>query len=75
MVIRFQQSNVKDSVCVVDSEWAPVLQGTAEEGNFEPRLIMPVTIGFDHRIINGGDAAKFLKMLKENLQDQMALLI
>lgn len=60
---------------VADSEWAPVLQGTPEEGIFEPRLIMPVTIGFDHRIINGGDAAKFLKMLKENLQDPMALLI
>ncbi len=36
---------------------------------FEPRLIMPLTIGFDHRIINGADAARFLKYIKELLED------
>ena len=36
---------------------------------FEPRLIMPLTIGFDHRIINGADAARFLKYTKELLED------
>lgn len=60
---------------VADSKWTPVLQGTPEDGEFVPRLMMPVTIGFDHRIINGGDAAKFLKILKETLQDPMAMLI
>ena len=36
---------------------------------FEPRLLMPLTIGFDHRIINGADAARFLKYVKELLED------
>lgn len=60
---------------VADTEWAPVLEGDPENGKFVPRLIMPVTIGFDHRVINGGDAARFLKTLKETLQDPMAMLI
>ncbi|MEM6893097.1 MAG: 2-oxo acid dehydrogenase subunit E2 [Bacteroidota bacterium] len=37
--------------------------------NFEPRLMMPITIGFDHRIINGADAARFLQHIKHLLQD------
>ncbi len=36
---------------------------------FEPRTIMPLTIGFDHRIINGADAARFLKYIKHLLED------
>lgn len=39
------------------------------DDKFEPRLIMPLTIGFDHRIINGADAARFLKYVKELLED------
>ncbi len=40
---------------------------------FEPRLIMPLTIGFDHRVINGADAAKFLKYIKSLLEDWFLL--
>lgn len=36
---------------------------------FEPRLMMPITIGWDHRVINGADAARFLKMLKQLLEE------
>ena len=37
--------------------------------NFQPRLMMPMTIGFDHRIINGADAARFLQYIKQLLED------
>ncbi|MCC6462616.1 MAG: 2-oxo acid dehydrogenase subunit E2 [Saprospiraceae bacterium] len=36
---------------------------------FEPRLMMPMTIGWDHRVINGADAARFLKELKNILEE------
>ena len=36
---------------------------------FTPRLMMPMTIGFDHRVINGADAARFLVRLKQLLED------
>lgn len=37
--------------------------------SFQPRLMMPMTIGFDHRIINGADAARFLQYIKQLLED------
>jgi len=37
--------------------------------SFQPRLLMPMTIGFDHRIINGADAARFLQYIKQLLED------
>ena len=43
--------------------------------SFEPKLIMPMTIGFDHRIINGADAARFLQFLKKGLEDWFYLSI
>lgn len=36
---------------------------------FEPRLMMPMTIGWDHRVINGADAARFLVDLKKILEE------
>ena len=36
---------------------------------FEPRLMMPMTIGWDHRVINGADAARFLVQLKQLLEE------
>lgn len=43
------------------------------DGEFKPRLLMPITIGFDHRIINGADAARFIKHIKELLEDWFLL--
>ncbi len=36
---------------------------------FEPRMMLPLTIGWDHRVINGGDAARFLVELKRILEE------
>ena len=38
-----------------------------------PRLILPLTLGFDHRLINGADAARFLAYLREGLADPFLL--
>ena len=35
-----------------------------EKKVFEPRPMMPITIGFDHRIINGAAATRFLVEVK-----------
>lgn len=50
---------------VTGSEIEGVWNGSA----FEPRLRMQMTIGFDHRIINGAEATRFLQTLKQNLED------
>jgi pyruvate dehydrogenase E2 component (dihydrolipoamide acetyltransferase) len=31
--------------------------------------MMQMTIGFDHRVINGADATRFLQVVKQNLED------
>lgn len=50
---------------VTAAQYEPHWNGTA----FEPRLMMPLTIGWDHRVINGADAARFLVTLKGILEE------
>lgn len=56
---------------VASSKIEAIYNGNA----FEPKLIMPMTIGFDHRIINGADAARFLQFIKKGLEDWFYLSI
>ena len=50
---------------ITAAQMEPHWNGTA----FEPRLMMPMTIGWDHRVINGADAARFLVELKNILEE------
>ena len=36
-----------------------VLKAVVREGRIEPRLVMPLCVGYDHRLIDGGTAARF----------------
>ena len=50
-----------------------------DKGNGEPvvapRLIMPIVLCIDHRVLDGADAIKFLKVLIDALEDPDELLI
>lgn len=52
---------------VVAAQMEPVWNEGSK--TFEPRLMMPITIGWDHRVINGGDAARFMVELKQILEE------
>lgn len=52
---------------IVAAQMEPVWNESSKA--FEPRLMMPMTIGWDHRVINGGDAARFLVELKRILEE------
>ncbi|MFQ6610207.1 MAG: 2-oxo acid dehydrogenase subunit E2 [Fidelibacterota bacterium] len=39
------------------------------KGSIEPRLILPFSLSYDHRVIDGAEAARFTKYLGELLQD------
>jgi pyruvate dehydrogenase E2 component (dihydrolipoamide acetyltransferase) len=45
----------------------------AEKGAFEPRLIMPFSLTYDHRLIDGADAARFCRFVAEMLEDPFLL--
>ncbi len=38
------------------------------DGEFKPRKILPLSMSYDHRIIDGADAARFLRWVKEALE-------
>ncbi|MCX8089114.1 MAG: 2-oxo acid dehydrogenase subunit E2 [Meiothermus ruber] len=45
----------------------------AEKGTFEPRNIMPFSLSYDHRLIDGADAARFCRFVAELLEDPFLL--
>ncbi len=42
-------------------------------GSFEPRLILPLSLSYDHRLIDGASAARFLRWVCEALEDPILL--
>ena len=40
-----------------------------EHGEFVPRLMLPLSLSYDHRVIDGADAARFTRHLADMLQD------
>jgi pyruvate dehydrogenase E2 component (dihydrolipoamide acetyltransferase) len=45
-----------------------------ENGTFVPRLMLPLSLSYDHRVIDGADAARFTTFLARALADVQGLL-
>ena len=43
--------------------------------DFDPRLMLPLSLSYDHRVINGADAARFTNKLTKILKDIRSLLL
>jgi len=56
---------------VVRSKTAPVWDGDA----FQPRLMLPLSVSYDHRVIDGALAARFLRHLCNVLEDVRRLVL
>jgi pyruvate dehydrogenase E2 component (dihydrolipoamide acetyltransferase) len=50
---------------------------TGDENNYEivPRLILPLGVTFDHRVLDGAEAARFLRAIIEGLENTERLLM
>jgi pyruvate dehydrogenase E2 component (dihydrolipoamide acetyltransferase) len=60
------------------SEIQPIWHGDGPddpEGGFEPRLMLPLSLSYDHRIIDGADAARFLRWVCEALEQPLLLVL
>jgi pyruvate dehydrogenase E2 component (dihydrolipoamide acetyltransferase) len=44
-----------------------------EEGGFEARLMLPLSLSYDHRLIDGADAARFLRWVCEAFEQPFVL--
>jgi len=50
-------------------------QNDKGEGEFVPRLILPLSLSYDHRVIDGADGARFTTFLSKVLSDTRRLLL
>jgi pyruvate dehydrogenase E2 component (dihydrolipoamide acetyltransferase) len=44
-----------------------------DKDKFEPRLILPLSLSYDHRLIDGADAARFLRWIAEAFEQPFLL--
>jgi pyruvate dehydrogenase E2 component (dihydrolipoamide acetyltransferase) len=49
------------------------LEPVAVDGSFEPRMLLPLSISYDHRVIDGADAARFLRWVCEALEEPFVM--
>jgi pyruvate dehydrogenase E2 component (dihydrolipoamide acetyltransferase) len=45
----------------------------SKDGKFEPRLMLPLSLSYDHRIIDGADAIRFLRWVCEALEEPLKI--
>lgn len=46
-----------------------------EQGAFQPRLMLPLSLSYDHRVIDGAEAARFTRFICDNLSDIRRILL
>jgi pyruvate dehydrogenase E2 component (dihydrolipoamide acetyltransferase) len=51
------------------ASYQPVYNGS----EFEPRLMLPLSLSYDHRLIDGADAARFLRWVAQALEQPFLL--
>jgi pyruvate dehydrogenase E2 component (dihydrolipoamide acetyltransferase) len=49
----------------IEPEW--------HEDSFRPRLMLPLSLSYDHRLVDGADAARFLARVKSSLEQPMLM--
>jgi len=45
------------------------------DGQFQPRLMLPVSLSYDHRLIDGADGARFLRWVAEAFEEPFRLVV
>jgi pyruvate dehydrogenase E2 component (dihydrolipoamide acetyltransferase) len=50
-----------------------VMKPVWRDGEFVPRLVMPLALSYDHRLIDGADAARFLRWVAEAVEQPFLL--
>lgn len=46
-----------------------------DQGEFKPRLLLPLSLSYDHRVIDGAEAARFTRYIVELLEDIRRILL
>jgi pyruvate dehydrogenase E2 component (dihydrolipoamide acetyltransferase) len=51
------------------------LEPTVRDGQVVPRLMLPLSLSYDHRVIDGAAAARFTRRIAEMLENPLLLLL
>ncbi|MCI0378266.1 MAG: 2-oxo acid dehydrogenase subunit E2 [Gemmataceae bacterium] len=51
------------------------MQPVWKDGQFAPRLILPLSLSYDHRVIDGAAAARFTRRLADMLENPLVMLL
>ncbi|MFP4060197.1 MAG: 2-oxo acid dehydrogenase subunit E2 [Bacteroidales bacterium] len=46
-----------------------------KNGEFKPRLMLPINITYDHRVIDGADGARFISFVKNALENPLSIFL
>lgn len=45
------------------------------DGQFEPRLMLPLSLSYDHRVVDGAEGARFIRWVAEALEQPFVLML
>jgi pyruvate dehydrogenase E2 component (dihydrolipoamide acetyltransferase) len=45
------------------------------DGDFRPRLILPLNVSYDHKVVDGADGSRFLRWICKALEDPMSIFL
>jgi pyruvate dehydrogenase E2 component (dihydrolipoamide acetyltransferase) len=51
------------------------LQPAIRDGQCVPRLLLPLSLSYDHRVIDGADGARFARLVADLLENPMRMLL
>ena len=57
---------------ITEPVWNPA-SGRGKEPGFEPRQMLPLSLSYDHRVIDGADAMRFLRWVVEAIEQPFLL--
>ena len=46
-----------------------------DTGNFDPRILLPFSVSYDHRITDGAECARFCRYISETLNDMRNIIL
>jgi pyruvate dehydrogenase E2 component (dihydrolipoamide acetyltransferase) len=57
----------------IEPVWKPSTTLGSGDGAFVPRQMLPLSLSYDHRAIDGADAARFLRFVAEGLEQPLTM--
>jgi pyruvate dehydrogenase E2 component (dihydrolipoamide acetyltransferase) len=58
---------------IIEPAWRDPSTGSGQAGGFEPRQLLPLSLSYDHRAIDGADAMRFLRWVVQALEQPFLL--